>query len=85
LSTAIASLLHPRGLASGHSAAGEPAQQLFGVKAESVEQVGVLVGVGLIGELLGGLVRLLGLLLDAAALDCAVEADPFQCCVSLRP
>ena len=45
----------------------------------------MLVGVGLIGELLGGLVRLLGLLLDAAALDCAVEADPFQCCVSLRP
>jgi hypothetical protein len=47
------------GLASGHSAAGEPAQKLFGVKAESVEQVGVLVGVDLVGELLGGLVRAL--------------------------
>jgi hypothetical protein len=51
-------------LASGQ-ATGEPAQQLLGVKAEPLEQVGVLVGVDLVGEFLVGLVSLVVLALLA--------------------
>src|SRR6266536_3624457 len=50
------------GLASEQAAA-EPAQQLMGVQTEPLEQVSVLVGVDLVGELLFGLV---GALLVAA-------------------
>jgi hypothetical protein len=61
-------------LASGQ-AAGEPAQQLFGVQAEALEQAGVLVGVDLVGEFLVGLVSLVVLALLVEHLDdlCLVD------------
>jgi hypothetical protein len=37
-------------LASGQTASGEPAQQLLAIQADPVEQVGVLVGVDLVGK-----------------------------------